>query len=122
VKIIWKVDPGDIAQVKAFFNEHKDNHFVKSRIATNLADDKPAVALEFFWDRMVGCLLTTQQRAGPESPVAKFLRTRPFPLKYGLIKEHDDAAPFARKVLGEFGEIERIIREHGEPGSGAALS
>jgi hypothetical protein len=79
MKIVWKIDLDDIAKVKAFFDEHKDNHFVKTRIATNLAVDKSPISKDVFWDRLVGCLLTTQQRSGPDSSVTKFLLTTSHP-------------------------------------------
>ncbi len=105
MKIIWQFDPEDIARVKAFFNEHKDNHFVKTRIATNLAVKKPPISKEVFWDRMVGCLLTTQQRSGPDSAVSRFMLTNPPPLNYKFCIEQNDLAEFARKVLSEFGGL-----------------
>lgn len=105
MKLIWQIDPEDIAKVKAFFDEHKDNHFVKTRIATNLAHDKPPISVDAFWDRMVGCLLTTQQRSGPESSVTAFLLARPSPLDYRTCIEQSDVAEFARKVLSDFGGL-----------------
>jgi len=39
--IIWQIEAEDIAKVKDFFDLHRDNAFVKMRIATNLKDDKP---------------------------------------------------------------------------------
>jgi len=107
MKIIWQIDPEDIAKVKAFFDEHKDNHFVKTRITTNLGFDKSPISEDVFWDRMVGCLLTTQQRSGPESSVTKFLLTRPPPLDHNTCNEQDNLAEFARKVLSDFGGLRR---------------
>jgi hypothetical protein len=60
MKIIWQIDPDDIAKVKVFFDQHRDTPFVKKRIETNLRDDKPPITKPMFWERMVGCLLTTQ--------------------------------------------------------------
>ena len=107
MKIIWQIDSEDIAKVKAFFDEHKSNHFVKTRIATNLADNKSPISEDVFWDRMVGCLLTTQQRSGPESSVTKFLLTKPSPLDYKICTDQEELAEFARKVLSDFGGLRR---------------
>lgn len=107
MKLVWQFDPEDIARVKAFFNEHKNNHFVKARIATNLAADKPPIGKDIFWDRMVGCLLTTQQRSGPGSSVTKFLLTKPSPLDYVTCIEQNDLAEFARQTISGFGGLRR---------------
>ena len=59
------MDAQDIARVRAFYEKHSDNPFVKARISTNLRTDKPPISKEEFWDRMVGCLFnhTTAIRA-----------------------------------------------------------
>lgn len=73
MKIVWQIDSNDVAKVREFYQEHCDNAFVQTRIATNLAAEKPAITREVFWERMVGCVLTTQQRSGPDSAVSRFL-------------------------------------------------
>ncbi|NKC16266.1 MAG: hypothetical protein GKR94_29900 [Gammaproteobacteria bacterium] len=105
MRIVWQIDPDDIARVKGFYEEHSDNAFVKTRITTNLRTEKPPISKGDFWDRMVGCLLTTQQRSGPGSSVTKFLLTRPSPLEYKTCVEQDNLGEFARKVLSEFGGL-----------------
>lgn len=107
MKIVWQFESADIAKVKSFFNEHAGNPFVQSRISTNLRVDKLPISKDNFWDRMVGCLLTTQQRSGPGSPVTKFLLTRSSPLDYKICTEQNDLAEFARKILSDFGGLRR---------------
>ena len=107
MKIIWQIDPGDIAKVKAFFDQYQDTPFVEKRKRTNLADDKPPITKPVFWNRMVGCLLTTQQRSGPNTAVTRFLLKQPFPLEYGACVSQDNLAEFARNVLGDFGGLRR---------------
>ena len=107
MKIVWQIDDGDIARVKEFLDLHVDDPFVKSRIATNLKDDKPPVAMERFWDVMIACLLTTQQRSGPGSPVTRFISTSPFLLRLELCRGQADLDVFVTGVLGEFGGLRR---------------
>ncbi len=107
MKIIWQIDLGGIAKVKTFFDRYQHTPFVKKRITTNLADDKPSITKPVFWKRMVGCLLTTQQRSGPNTAVTRFLLTRPFLLEYEACVSQDNLAEFARKVLGDFGGLRR---------------
>jgi len=107
MKIIWQVDDKDIARVKEFFDLHRDNAFVKMRITRNLADDKPPVTKELFWEVMIACLLTTQQRSGPGSAVKKFISTNPCLLRYELCREQSDLDAFVTKILSDFGGLRR---------------
>src|SRR4051794_31153554 len=67
MKHTWTIEPTDIKKVKAFLDLHRDDLFVRQRIEWNLCDEKPAVEKEDFWQQMVACLLTTQQRSGPRT-------------------------------------------------------
>lgn len=107
MKVIWQIDAEDIAKVKEFFDRHRDNAFVKMRIATNLKDDKPPVTKEAFWEVMISCLLTTQQRSGPGSSVTRFISTRPFPLRMELCKGQADLGTFVTGILSKFGGLRR---------------
>jgi hypothetical protein len=107
MKIVWKVESDDIAKVKKFFDQHKDNAFVKMRIATNLKDEKQPVAKGHFWEVMVSCLLTTQQRSGPVSPVTRFISAKPFPLQHEVCLAQADLDSFVTNVLSEFGGLWR---------------
>ena len=69
MRLIWKIDSDDIAKVQDFFNQHRGSPFVQTRIETYLKDDKPPITKNDSWERMVGCLLTPQQRPSPDSRV-----------------------------------------------------
>jgi len=104
MKLSWSIEPEDIEKVRAIVASQRDDPFVKHRIAKNLADGKPQISWEHFWECMVACILTTRQRSGPTSGVSKFIQTRPFPLRYSLCVAHiDDILDFTRKVLNDFG-------------------
>jgi hypothetical protein len=107
MKIIWQIDPDDIAKVKDFFDRHKDNAFVRMRIATNLKDDQTPVTKEAFWEVMISCLLTTQQRSGPGSSVTRFISASPFLLRHEVCHGSADLDLFVTKVLTEFGGLRR---------------
>ncbi len=91
MKIIWQIDPEDVEKVRSFFDQHQDSPFVKKRIRTNLRDDKPPVSEADFWCVMVACLLTTQQRSGPDTPVTRFILTKPFPLGFDVCCQQSHA-------------------------------
>ena len=105
MKIVWQIDPEDVAKVKAFYAEHRDNPFVQERIKRNLRADKPLVTKCQFWEHLVGCLLTTQQRSGPDSPVSRFLSVSPFPLGYDICLAQQELASFSQVVLSGFGGL-----------------
>lgn len=107
MRIIWQFDDEDIENVNAFFDQHKDNHFVRNRIARNLSEIKPPLSKDDVWYRMLCCLLSTQQRSGPHSTVSRFLQTKPCPLGYSISSDRDDLAEFARAILSGFGGFRR---------------
>ena len=106
MKIEWLIEPNEIARVKAFVAEHWENPFVQDRIRRNLRPDKPPVSKAEFWDKHVGCLLTTQQRSGPKSAVSRFI-TKPFPLSHEACSKEADVEAFCLTILKNFGGLRR---------------
>lgn len=107
MKLIWLNDVHDIQQVRDFVAQYRDNDLVQWRIRHNLAPSKAEVSQEAFWQALVACLLTTQQRSGPESAVARFITTEPFPLAYALCEPQRNLQHFAKEVLTTFGGLRR---------------
>lgn len=107
MKITWEIDDDDIIKLKDFVDRHKDNSFVRGRIAKNLSDEKLPVSKELFWQVMISCLLTTQQRSGPGSSVSSFISATPFPLRYEVCVAENDLGTFVTKELTEHGGIRR---------------
>jgi hypothetical protein len=103
----WLIEPSDIEKVKAFLDRHRDDLFVRQRFGWNLRDNKPPVGKAAFWQQMVACLLTTQQRSGPTSAVSRFIRTQPFPLAYETCLRQPHVVEFARDTLTQFGGLRR---------------
>lgn len=108
------IEPTDIKKVKAFLELHRDDLFVRQRIEWNLRDEKSAVRTEDFWQQMVACLLTTQQRSGPTSAVTRFIRTAPFPLAYKTCLAQPNVEKFAKATLTKFGGLRRTNLLAGE--------
>jgi hypothetical protein len=104
MKFQWIIEEADVERIKRFINGSKDDAFVKERMSCNLASDKPPATREDFWDNMIGCLLTTQQRSGPKSNVSRFL-SKPFRLRLELCEPQADLTEFVRTTLTEFGGI-----------------
>ena len=77
-KIIWHIDNYQVGITTEFYNTHKDNIYVKTRYRRNVQKIGLDFSKEFIWKSIISCLLTTQQKSGPNSKVAQFLRTDPF--------------------------------------------
>jgi hypothetical protein len=104
------IDDEDVGRAKEFFERHRENWFVKNRIKCNLRPDKLPVSVETFWEILVGCLLTTQQRSGPGRPVNRFFNTRPYLLPYQNCCDRNDLAEFALGVFKQFGGLRRTTK------------
>jgi N-glycosylase/DNA lyase len=98
-----EVSAPDIARVKEVVDKYISDPWVRDRHSRNLAESKPKVSKETFWQVMVSMRLTTLQESGPLSQVAEFNQTRPFPLRYELVAAKDDAKRFIGDVLRETG-------------------
>jgi hypothetical protein len=107
MKLIWQIEAEDIQKVVSFLAQHGDNAFVRMRIAGNLKENKPPVTRGGFWELMIGCLLTTQQRSGPASPVKRFISTAPFLLRHDICRSQLRLDQFVTQVLSEFGGLRR---------------
>jgi hypothetical protein len=110
----WLIEPDDVKKLKALLARHEDNPFVKKRVKRNLRADKPKVETEAFWQQMVCCLLTTQQRSDPDTPVGRFIGAEPFGLGYAVCFGQKDLRGYAKKLLTDFRGIRRttVIPDH----------
>lgn len=108
MKIVWKISSSDKKYVKDFLNAHHDNPYVLRRIRQNVTRTRVNLSRKRIWKVLVGCLLTTQQKSGPKSWVAKFIKTKPFPLDYNTcLSKYDVVENFSYKTLSSFGGIRR---------------
>lgn len=105
MKLRWQIDDKDVARVKTLVACEAGNALIRARQERNLAKTKPAVTKERFWRAMVSMRLTTRQKSGPESHVARFIRLNPFPLTYALVHQARDASALIAKVLRKEGGI-----------------
>lgn len=107
-EINWKVDDFQVNMTVDFYNQHKHNVFVRTRDRRNIQKIGLDFSKEFVWKSLVSCLLTTQQRSGPTSNVAKLLRTSPFPLTLEFCLDNlAHLNTIAQNILSNFGGIRR---------------
>ena len=107
MKLIWKIEKEDINKIKKFYRENKNNDFVRKRISRNINKKYGVISEDNFFKEMVSCLLTTQQRSGPNSPVTKLINTKPFPLKYRILQKHIDKKNIVLDILNSHKGIRR---------------
>lgn len=108
--MVWKISSSDKKHVKHFLKSQLDNPSVQRRIQQNITRTKVDISKKNVWKVLVGCLLTTQQRSGPESWVAKFIETKPFPLDYNTCLSKRDVEKFSFQTLSNSNGIRRTNR------------
>jgi hypothetical protein len=82
MNVRWTIWERDTNAVRHLLTSANGNKFVRDRVRRNISGDPGKFSCSEFWRVMVGCLITTQQRSGPDSHVAHFMRTKPFPLRF----------------------------------------
>lgn len=103
--IQWLISADDVTRVKVLVESQSNNALVRSRQERNLATAKPEVTRESFWRAMVSMRLTTRQKSGPDSHVARFIRRNPFSLTYEAIHRAQRAEDFIANTLKAAGGI-----------------
>jgi hypothetical protein len=114
MELIWTMDKDKCAYLRSFVASQMESPFVRARVRRNLVSPPASVSVNAFWEVLVACLLTSQQRSGPDSPVSRFLLTAPFPLSYDFCLQQGDPATAAEDILGEFGGIRFKSRISGQ--------
>jgi hypothetical protein len=107
MKLLWQIEDSDIQKVKSFYEAQKSNDFVLNRIERNVKKVLPQFSNELFWEAMISCLVTTQQRSGPDSSVTRFICTKPFPLNYSKCKAAVHLQNTVEKTITSFGGLRR---------------
>jgi hypothetical protein len=107
VELLWKVTRADVQRVRRFVALYKNDPLVVERRGRNLATSKPKVTRAAFWQMLVTCLLTTQQKSGPNGAVSRFVGKKPFPLSYRRCRGVRLLSPLVRRTLSRFGGIRR---------------
>lgn len=107
MRLQWGVTPSDIAEVKRVVGLNLKSPLVQERVRRNVRGRHPSASKSSVWAWLVYYLLTTQQRSGPNFPVTRFTRARPFPLGLAALRSTARSEALVRRVLTEFGGIRR---------------
>jgi hypothetical protein len=110
MELSWRFSDEDVALVRAVVEAQSANEFVRSRIRRNVEQPPATATLDSFWDEMANCILTTQQRSGPDAPINRLAKIQPYPLCYAYFHEAPNKPLFASEVLTQFGGIRFVNR------------
>lgn len=105
MNVEWVFSARDVDVVIGLVGAQESDAFFLFRKKRNVDRDRPAPSKERFWMAMVGCLLTTRQRAGPGYPVNRFLNLDPFPLRYEECVRQDNLESYVQNTISTFGGI-----------------
>lgn len=96
----WKITSDDIDKTLDFVKKMESRNYVKKRIQCNISSPSPVITHDLIWEGMFDCLLSTRQKSGPDSPIAKYLTQVPFPLSYELCIKQKNPERFISEQLG----------------------
>jgi len=102
MKISWNINESDIQKVKNVMKEN-DNFFLKNRRERNVEKKNIEINKDIIILNLMMCLLTSQQRSGPNSVVGKFLSQNPFPITSELIAESENIESLIKQILQKNG-------------------
>lgn len=109
MNITWDINEDDIIKVKEIVTAPQ-NTFVSGRIAKNVKRNNIEIDKNLILKRLIMCLLTSQQRSGPNSPIAVFLRRVPFPVTIEIISTESNIEEYIKATLQQNG-LNRFINK-----------
>lgn len=109
MNITWNITNQDIQKIKLVINENK-NTFFKKRRERNIAKKNIVIDKNTIIKTIIMCLLTSQQRSGPNSIVGEFLKLEPFPITFKAIVQTDNIESLVKQTLAENGLTRFINR------------
>jgi len=122
MKLEWVFDQKALDEVHALAETMRDSRFVAKRRQRNLSEDRPPVDVARFWKVQACCLLTTQQRSGPNGKIAKLIASAPPFLSFDLVGKAEERRAWLLdqtnglwrgKIIAEdLGENFDIIQKH----------
>ena len=102
MKISWNINESEIQKVKNVMKEN-DNFFLNNRRERNVKKKNIEIDKNIIILNLMMCLLTSQQRSGPNSVVGKFLSLKPFPITSELIAESENIELLIKQILKKNG-------------------
>ncbi len=98
MNIHWNISQADIEKVKKVITEN-ENAFLQARELRNVKKQNIVISKDKILKTMIMCLLTSQQRSGPNSTVGQFLRLDPFPVTIEKLTTGNNVEEFIKDIL-----------------------
>jgi len=98
MNINWNIEDADILRLKEFVRL-QNNPLVSARILRNINKEDLEFSKDAILKCMIMCLLTSQQRSGPNTPIERFLHLSSFPLSYKAVKEAGNVKEYTKETL-----------------------
>ena len=109
MRLVYSFDVDEVDAVKCIVADKlvSGRRFVQYRFQHNVEGAVPRNDDEALWAAHMMCLLTTQQRSGPDSAINIFLERDPFPLSLEACRNYTSLQESALRVLTEAQGIRR---------------
>lgn len=109
MRLSYSFDADEIEAVKRIVAQKRvsGRRFVMYRLQHNVEGPVPQNDDDMLWMAHLMCLLTTQQRSGPDSAINKFLELKPFPLSLSACRQDDALQESVLHLLTEATGIRR---------------
>src|SRR5665647_1506448 len=104
IKLI--ANKADLNKISEIIRKQEKHEIFVDTIESNVKNLSINFSKDYFWETIVGCLLSTQQNVGQDRAVVKFSKLKPFPLCLEECKKND-LRSYTERVLSEFGGIRR---------------
>lgn len=109
MNINWHISQSDIKKVRKVI-VNNNNAFLQARRLRNVEKQNIVIEKDTIVKTMIMCLLTSQQRSGPNSMVGQFLGLDPFPITIENITKSKNVEEFIKSTLQQNGLTRYINR------------
>lgn len=109
MNISWNITDKDIQNIKKVLIDN-ENPFLIKRRERNVHRQNIVINEDVIIKTMIACLLTSQQRSGPNSVVGRFLSKEPFPINFEIISKVDKIEDYLKQELKKNGLTRYINR------------
>jgi thermostable 8-oxoguanine DNA glycosylase len=100
MKVRWDIAESDRKAIHDLYRRFESDSLVQERIRwCEKPGARPPYSRESFWRAMVSCLLTSQQRSGPDDPISKIIQSEPFPLGLRTCENQADCQNSVARTL-----------------------
>lgn len=109
MNITWNITQTDINKVEKVIADN-ENAFLQARRLRNVDKQNIVIDKDKIIKTMIMCLLTSQQRSGPNSVVGQFLRLDPFPITTDILTMTENVEELFKNTLRQNGLTRYVNR------------